>query len=429
MDGLTTTARLKIWILEIGEPSPLEPDVRLHRYGEFSRALAARGHDVTWWASSFSHAPRKFIVRSDQDVVLDGVTLRLIHGKGYLRSVSMARILHQRHFASQFLRRADSYPKPDIIICPIPTIENAEAAVTWGNRNGVPVFIDIRDLWPDELVDLAPSMLRWAARLLLSPFFVKMKFICTEASAITGVSRSYLDYGLKFAHRRISSDDFVFPLGYSAQAISPDKLEAARLWRDQILGRSDKFTLCFFGTLGNFFSIETVIEAARHLRREMPIQVIVGGDGSNLRRYRGIARGVDEIVFPGWLTAPRIAAVMESSHAGLAPYKEGARMSLPNKPFEYMSAGLPVISSVIGELADLLRDNDCGVTYSASSVAELCSVIRLLYRDQSKRVRMGRNALELFKSRYTVEKIFDQVAARIERTCAIQRFSPFARKP
>lgn len=50
---------MKLWFTEIGEPLPNEKDVRLHRYGMLTKALAALGHDVVWWTSSFSHAVKK----------------------------------------------------------------------------------------------------------------------------------------------------------------------------------------------------------------------------------------------------------------------------------------------------------------------------------------------------------------------------------
>lgn len=412
---------MRVWILEVGEPLPLEQDARLYRYGQFSRALAAKGHEVVWWTSTFSHAPREFVVSGDRDMVVSGVTLRLIHGPGYSGSVSLGRVRHQRHFASQFLRRADSYPKPDLIICPVPTLEGAEAGVSWARKNGVPALVDIRDLWPDEIVDLAPPAFRPAARFMLAPLYAKMKRICAQATSLTGVSDSYLDYALQFAGRARRSGDFVFPLGYSGEPLAQDKLVEARSWRDASPIRPERFTLCFFGTMGNYFSLETVIEAARVLRRELPIQVVLAGTGLNRERYMAIASGMEEVLFPGWLTGPQIAAVMEISKAGLAPYKQGAKMSLPNKPFEYFSGGLPVISSVIGELEKVILENKCGVNYQPESVAQLCSAIRYLHDNEANRAAMGRNALSVLRRRFSTESIFADVSARLEGMAAAGR--------
>lgn len=412
---------MRVWILEVGEPLPLEQDARLYRYGQFSRALAAQGHEVVWWTSTFSHAPRKFLVSGDRDVIVSGVTLRLIHGPGYFRSVSLGRVRHHRHFAAQFLRRADAYPKPDVVICPVPTLEGAEAGVIWARKNGVPVLVDIRDLWPDEIVDLAPSALRPAARFLLAPLYAQMRRICEGATSLTGVSGSYLDYALRFAGRARAGGDFVFPLGYSVQPLAREKLAEGRAWRDASPIRPGRFTVCFFGTMGHYFSLETVIEAIRILRRESPIQAVLAGTGLNRERYMALAAGMDEVIFPGWLTGPQIAAVMEISKAGLAPYKRGAKMSLPNKPFEYFSGGLPVLSSVTGELERIIAENECGISYRPESVPELCAAIRRLRDDEESRAAMGRNALSALRRRFSTESIFTDVSARLEGMAAAGR--------
>ena len=61
---------MKISIVEIGEPLPLEENVRLLRYGNFCRYLASKGHEVTWWTSSFSHMPKKHLVDSTQKITI-----------------------------------------------------------------------------------------------------------------------------------------------------------------------------------------------------------------------------------------------------------------------------------------------------------------------------------------------------------------------
>ena len=93
---------MDIWIIEIGEPLPIEPDPRLLRYGRFSRYLADRGHNVRWWTSGFSHQARQHIISCASEIENNGVTLDVIPGRGYKSPVSLERFLHQREFAKEF---------------------------------------------------------------------------------------------------------------------------------------------------------------------------------------------------------------------------------------------------------------------------------------------------------------------------------------
>lgn len=400
---------MKIWILEIGEPLPLEQNVRLHRYGQFSKALAEAGHDVTWWASSFSHAPKLNLTDRDMDYPHGKATLRLLYGPGYPRNISFARIRHTKLFAKKFLEQASKYDEPDLIIAPIPTIDTAAAAVKFAKPRKIPVITDIRDLWPDEIADLAPRPFRGIARLLLYRAYQKLRYVCENAAGIMGVSQSYLDYGLNAAGRQQTSKDCVFPLGYSASTPSADDIAIGQEWLENNSIKSNIFTICFFGTIGKFFALETVIEAARQLEKEFPLQVIIGGTGSSFDKYQSLAKSVPSVRFMGWLKAPQIHAVMSISSAGLAPYKSDAKMSLPNKPFEYMAGGLPVISSIQGELKEILGINHCGMTYNADSIEELCATIRKLKEDGKTQIEMGRNGRALLEKEFATEKVFEKI--------------------
>jgi len=405
---------MKIWILEIGEPLPLEKDVRLHRYGQFSKFLASQaGHQVTWWTSSFSHAPKIHLVEKDSEKTEGNWRLKLLKGPGYKKNVSFARIRHQKHFAQRFSQLAAGEEQPDLIIAPVPTIENAKAAIDFGLRHNIPVIVDIRDLWPDELRDLAPSLLRPVAKILLFKAYQKIKYVCKNASGLMAVSQSYLDYGLKVAQRQQGDRDLVFPLGYSNKEFSQDKMQEAEQWVDDLAIRSDELVVCFFGTIGNYFDLETVINAARKLKKEFPVRFILGGHGSRLDQYKHQAQDLPEIQFPGWLNGPQIQTVMKKSHVGLAPYSKEAKMSLPNKPFEYMAGGLPIASSIQGELKAIINQNQCGISYQADSVDSLCSALRQFQQNPKEREKMGQNAKNLLKNHFNTDKIFANVNSHL----------------
>jgi glycosyltransferase involved in cell wall biosynthesis len=105
---------------------------------------------------------------------------------------------------------------------------------------------------------------------------------------------------------------------------------------------------------------------------------------------------------------------MEASHAGIAPYKSDAAMSMPNKIFEYMAGGLPLVSSIQGELVQILKDRDCGLSYHSDSVDELCRAIRTLKNDEAHRVRMGQNARRLLEDEFSTEKVFQKISAHLQ---------------
>lgn len=411
---------MKIWILEIGEPLPLEKNVRLHRYGQFSKFLAKAGHQVTWWTNSFSHAPKQHFAERDVDHMIDGVTLRVIRGLGYKRNVSVSRIRHNKHFAKRFSELAPQYEKPDLIIAPVPIIEAAVAAIEYGKAHNVPVMTDIRDEWPDELTNLAPKPLRPLARLALKRSYNSMEKLCREAKGIMAVAERQVDYGLRFAHRERMPSDRVFHLGYSSDRPPIETLSEAEKWWQSLSLNPSALKVCFFGTLGKFFDLDTMFKALRDLGDDVPIQFIVGGVGSKLESYKKSAADLPNVIFAGWLKAPEIQVVMKHSQVGLAPYITGSAMSLPNKPFEYMSGRLALLSSIEGELATLIEKNQCGINYHSSDANALAVALDRLHSNREATRAMGERAFELWQREFTTDVIFPRIARHLEQ-CAAAR--------
>ena len=399
-----STKKIKIWINEIGEPLPLEDNVRMHRYGRFCRYLAEQGHDVTWWTSSFSHAPKKHFVEQDQDISIHGYTLRLIKGPGYPKNVSFQRIQHNKHFAKSWAQQAEKFTPPDLIINPIPVIEIADAAIHYAQKHQVPVLIDIRDEWPDELANIAPSPLRPLARLFLSSLYKKMNRVCSQANGVMGISQKQMNYGLSFAGRSQQDTDYVFPLGYPSPQLNPEQEKQAQEWLSkQFPTHHFKAVACFFGTIGRYFELEHVIQAAQQLPH---IGFILAGDGDSFAKYKKMAAPYSNVFMPGWVDQPKIQAIMKASDIGLAPYVDNQAFSLPNKVFEYMSGGLAIISSIQQEFKELSEQHQLGRSYSPGQTQRLIEHLEELCNDKALLKQMQQNSFKLFNEQFEEQRVF-----------------------
>ena len=222
---------MKIWLTEIGEPLPVDAGARLMRCGLLAQTLAARDHEVTWWASTYDHA-RKMYRRSAAATVSPSPHLRLelLHASGYRRNVSLARIRHHRAIARQFTARAEAFPPPDLLYCCVPTLELTEAALRYAKTRGIPVVVDIRDKWPDIFVDALPAPMRAIGRLLLHSEFRRARYVFQNAATILAVSDGYLDWGLSYAARRRRSWDAVFPHAYPRPTLDAAALAFTIWW-------------------------------------------------------------------------------------------------------------------------------------------------------------------------------------------------------
>ncbi len=407
---------MKIWLVTVGEPLPgFSEEDRLWRSGYLARLLGERGHEVTWWASSFDHFRRRQVVRRSQFVdVGQNVGIQFLHGPGYRRNVSVARQVNHSLIAREFRRLAQRGVSPAVIVCSFPTIELSREAVRYGRSRGVPVFLDIRDLWPDEMLGRVPKAVQGLGRWLLTPLYSATREAMCAASGLYAISETYLQWGLVHAGRDRSTRDRVLPMGYTGRLDTgsvTDEVRRAVLERGVDPG---KRIYWFAGTFVGNIDLGTVIEAARSLRTRNDIQFVLTGRGEREKAWREQAEGLENVVFTGWAGQAELAYLASISWMGLGAYSSGARMSLPNKLFEYMSAGLPVLLSLSGEALNLTRENRTGLDYTPGDPGSLARLVRRTAADAALRNLMSANATQLFQDRFSPRAIYNEYADSLE---------------
>lgn len=406
---------MHIWFADQGEPLPFQEGTRLQRYGELTRVVARRGHKVTWWANDFSHMPRGYIGEPNARVMHDGVEIVLVHGSGYARNVSLARLKHVAVHAKSLAALITAETPPDIIVCGMPTIQSADLLSCYGKQYGVPVVVDIRDEWPEDYVRWLPPALRLLGRVALRLQFEALRRACTNATALCAVTEAQLAYGLRHAGRDRGPDDAVFYSG--ARNTPPPRalVEAQRsAWRQKNLNESD-FVCVFTGSMSPLRPLDATIEAIKRLAGRIPIKLVLAGKGDREAEYRAQAADCPFILFPGWIDAVQMTALNEIADVLLAPYKRNHGFSMPTKIFDYMSAGRPMLSSCPGEAEELVRKKQIGLQIREDDSTGIENALLQLYEDPERRRRMGEQARALFEESFALESILERYTDHLER--------------
>ena len=76
-----------------------------------------------------------------------------------------------------------------------------------------------------------------------------------------------------------------------------------------------------------------------------------------MKKWSKLAIGLQNVVFTGWVNKHELKYLSDIADIGLMAYSKGAPQGLPNKIFEYMSSGIPILSSLQGETEDFLKLN------------------------------------------------------------------------
>jgi glycosyltransferase involved in cell wall biosynthesis len=422
----TGTARatgvpLTIWLIKAGEPLPLPGNTdRRFRTGLLVEELWSRGHRIVWWSSTVDHVRKTQLApESVGCTVRPRLSLQLLHGPLYRRNRSWARLVNHRAIAAEFARLSARELPPDVIVCALPTVEFAMAAAEYGRRHGVPLILDIRDFWPDILVETVTTLLRPLARLALAGAYRDFKSAVRAAAAVCGVSDGAVTWALELAGRPRTTADRAFVHAYAAPPPAPGAADDAAVRMDSldIVAGGGGFRVCYVGSMSRRVELQTVVDAARILAGAgSPIQFVLAGSGEALPDLRRQASGLDKVVFPGWLRAAEIWTLMRRSMVGLLPYPSDTDFtrSLPNKVGEYLSAGLPIVSSLQGDVMRLLSEHGCGITYRNDSPDQLAEQLTIIANDVEQVRSMSHAAAALYEDQFRADVVYGQYADLIE---------------
>ena len=207
----------------------------------------------------------------------------------------------------------------------------------------------------------------------------------------------------------------LFPTGVDTSIFTASSLETrcerkpfTFLWTGLIWGRAIAENLYF------------VIDAMRQVaKRHKDIRLLLVGGGDYADRVRDYARTrlpPSAFEFMHWLSPDKMPEILRTVHAGLLPFSSDTlwtRSKSPTKLFEYLAAGLPVISSPVGEAKYVIQSYENGIL--APDVKTFAAAMNRLITDESLYLTISRNARESAVSDYSMHTIGAQLADILHR--------------
>jgi len=412
-----------VWILQNGEeiPSDAGPP-RLLRQGILAAQLAARGHDVTYWTSTFNHQQRVQRTAPPVHAVAEGYRIRLLVARSYANNLSVDRIRSHREAASAFTRDAPGEAAPDIVICGYPTIELAAAGTSYARSRAIPSVVDFRDQWPD-IIEQQLGRLKWAGAPFLAHWRRMQSQIVGNATAVCGITDEFVDWGLSRGRRGRTDVDRAFPLAPPPPLLDAKSLKSAqRYWLETLGPKPPGVKWCVFaGGLGRRSDILTVVRAMRRLdpQARSRVRLVVCGAGDLAGEVAQEAQGNDSVSFVGWRSASQVAALLAAADVGVLPYPNTSDflMSLPNKVGEYLSHGLPVLTGLGGVTGRLLQRHDLALPYAQGDVTSCTAALTAIAVGNVSSGQQQR-ARDLHREFFDSAIVYPAYADHIERVAA-----------
>jgi glycosyltransferase involved in cell wall biosynthesis len=176
---------------------------------------------------------------------------------------------------------------------------------------------------------------------------------------------------------------------------------------------ADKFVVGYSGNLGRAHEFKTLLGAAAILARDGEIVFLMIGGGAGMPKLLNatIERGLNNFLFLPYQPREELGDSLAASDVhwvSLMPELEG--LIVPSKFYGIMAAARPTvfIGNPDGELARAIRAGQCGVTVPVGDVDALVGAVRHLKNDTEYRERLGGNAYERYRERYSAQRAFDR---------------------
>jgi glycosyltransferase involved in cell wall biosynthesis len=408
-----------VWIFQTGEPLNSDKgNIRPMRAMNLAKALLEKGHKVIIWSSCFYHQKKTQRAKLFKKIVINKkLEIRLIPSPGYKKNISIGRLFDHFILAYNLKKKLDLEKNlPDIAFVGYPPIETAFIMTNWLKKKKVPYLLDIKDQWPLIFIESVPKILQPLIQLILSPYFFIAKKTFKDSPGICAMSKSFVDWSLNFSNRRKSKFDIVTSLTSPHNKLTRLEVKQASLWwsKKGLIGNK-VFRIIFIGSFSRVFDFDLIFNVANQfLEKDINCEFVFCGDGEFKESLKIKSKNFSNIKVIDWIDLPRAITLSKISSAFVAPYKnrDDFLKSIPNKILDAIKFGIPLLSSLKGEVEDLIKKNKIGFVYHDQK--SLVKAICILINNENLHKKISNNVKKLYQEKFEFNKVYGRLIKNLE---------------
>lgn len=376
-----------------------------------AQSLIRNGHQVTMVCGSFGAGQTGLTQSFNKGMrrgVVDGIDI-IEFELPYSNSLSfLKRILIFLSFAFKSIKVALTEQYDVVFATTTPLTAGIPGIFAKWFRRKRFVF-EVRDLWPE---------LPKAMGVIKNPIVLWMMSVLEwtsyhSADRLVGLSPGIVDGIIKrgIAPEKVAS----IPNGCDLDIFASEH----QAWRPEGVKETDLMAI-FTGTHGLANGLNAVLDAAVELkhRQRTDIKLVLVGDGMQKQALveRATELQLDNVVFHNPVNKAKLAGLMASADIGLQILANVPAFyygTSPNKFFDYISAGLPVLNNYPGWLAELITNKQCGFAVPPENPQAFADALEQAADHREKLLEMGKNsqqvATEQFNRSILSQKFSDWV--------------------
>lgn len=395
-----------VWIL-----NHYAADMMLQKAGRhywMAKELIKRGyHPVIFCANAIHNSDQVIEVDGDYTVrKQEGIVFVIVKTHSYTGN-GISRIRNMLEFywnvKKVMGKRWRAGKKPDVILASHVHPLTCKAGIEMGKKWKVPCIVEIRDLWPAELISLGAVKEKSPITMML---FSLEKYLYRKAAAVVFT----MEGGARYIHDKKWDTAQGGPIdlrkiyyinnGVDIQGFEENAAHYPA--QDEDLGDERFFNFVYTGSIRKANQIDTLLDTAKELQDEPAIRFLIWGAGDYLPQ---IQRRIQEekivnVKYKGLVKRREIPGILVKSDVNVMCWQNMDALKYGcsyNKMFEYLAAGRPIFSMVHTGYS-ILKKNNCGYEAEGDTPQEFGRDIRkLYYMPREQRELLGQNAVQAVK--------------------------------
>jgi len=395
---------MNIWIFN---HHALTPDMSGGtRHYDFAKVLVQRGHTVTIIASSFHYSKYKEMKEYHNNEYIqetvDGVNFIWIKTPPYFGN-GISRVKNMLSYTYKVLK---IIPKlqlkdPDIIIGSSVHLFAVYAAYRLSQKYRIPFIMEVRDIWPQTLIDMGVS--KWHPFIILLAWLEK--YLYNKADKII----SNLPYAFNHIGKFVSEDKFI----WISNGVDLDNIN----YIEKI--ETDKFTISYTGAIGVANNLTLLVDVAEKLKEKKDICFRIVGDGAEKLKLKELVKlkKLKNISIEDPVAKNEVSNILQSSDILYFNLKDSPVFNFgisSNKLFDYMAAGRVIIFSTKAK-NNPIKDADAGYTIEPDNLKQLEQTILDIYSlQQSDRNKIGKKIRKYVEKNYSMPVLTDTLEKLLE---------------
>ncbi|WP_200881829.1 glycosyltransferase family 4 protein [Nitrincola sp. A-D6] len=397
-----------IWIINQYASTPENGYAGRHYY--LGTELVKLGYKVYLIASAKHHLLREKVVMDSTFKITDhdGLNVVWMDMPTYADAHSKQRVLNWFIFSWKLLRLVKLIPdKPEYILCSSPSLISFFGAKKLAKQYKSKLIFEVRDIWPLTLTEIGG----FSSKNLFIRFlqWVENKAYRDSDAVVSNLKNSVEHMVVHGLNR----DKFTWiPNGFSEREV-----REARPLADNVLSQVpiESFIVGYTGTFGLANDLYTLLAAAAKLKKYPEIKFVLVGGGkekSNLINYSKELE-LNNVIFINFINKNHIQSMLKCFDVLTVGAKKEPMYHFgvsPNKLFDYMIAGKPIIYHIESGNYHPVTDAGCGFEVESGDPDKLANAILKVYKmPPNEREFMGDNgvkaALHQYEYRQLAEKL------------------------